>query len=509
MPLTFQELQRGLQPRWSRGWDGQGSDLDVLLVPSLSMEGALLEQITGAHHYEERQLFGLTRLRDPGMRILYATSKPLADLVVDSVLELLPGVPTSHARRRLHLFDTDDASARPLTAKLLERPALLERMAQVLRPGRSMMECFMVTELEKQLSERLQVPLLGTDPALGFWGSKAGSRQLFARCGVPHPPGSGLVHGLDDLAEVTTDLLEAQPGLRRCVVKLNEGLSGEGNAPLELKFLQLEGLSRPERSRRIRTALEELPMPAGHWRELLAQQGALVEAWLEGGDDLRSPSVQGTIHPGGAVEVLSTHEQLLGGPSGQTYLGCTFPADAPYRLELMAHGRAVGEALAAEGALERYAVDFIARRFGDRWDLQAIEVNLRQGGTTHPYMALSALSTGALDPADGLYRSPTGEPLHYKASDTLCEPELRGLLPLDLIDIVAEAGLHYDPARLRGSVFHLLGCLSEYGKIGLTCFGRTDGEAEAVYGATVTRLREGALQRRHGRGGSQPGLAGC
>ena len=34
------------------------------------------------------------------------------------------------------------------------------------------------------------------------------------------------------------------------------------------------------------------------------------------------------------------------------------------------------------------AVDFIARRFDDRWDLQAIEVNLRQGGTTHPYMAL-------------------------------------------------------------------------------------------------------------------------
>jgi hypothetical protein len=153
-------------------------------------------------------------------------------------------------------------------------------------------------------------------------------------------------------------------------------------------------------------------------------------------------------------------------------------------------------------------VDFIARRFGDRWDLQAIEVNLRQGGTTHPYMALSALTTGVLDPADGLYRSPTGEPLHYKASDTLCEPELRGLLPLDLIDIVAEAGLHYDPARLRGSVFHLLGCLSEFGKLGLTCFGRTDGEAESVYGATVSRLREGALQRRRGRGGSLPDLAG-
>ena len=53
------------------------------------------------------------------------------------MLELLPGVPTSHARRRLQLFDTDDASNRPLTEKLLERPALLARIKEQLRPGRS------------------------------------------------------------------------------------------------------------------------------------------------------------------------------------------------------------------------------------------------------------------------------------------------------------------------------------------------------------------------------------
>ena len=48
------------------------------------------------------------------------------------------------------------------------------------------------------------------------------------------------------------------------------------------------------------------------------------------------------IHPGGEVEVLSTHEQLLGGPSGQTYLGCQFPARDHYRCELQRWGLAVG-----------------------------------------------------------------------------------------------------------------------------------------------------------------------
>jgi len=501
--LSFRDLQRQLQPGWSRVTQAQGPDVDVLMVPSLSMDQQQMELVTGAHHYEERQLFSLIRLRDPGVRMVYASSKPLADLVVDAVLELLPGVPTSHARRRLHLFDADDASNRPLTAKLLERPALLARIAELLRPGRSFISCFVVSDLERELSERLQVPLLGTAPSLARWGSKVGSRELFARCGVPHPPGSPLVHSLEDLVEACAELWEAHPELRQLVVKLNEGFSGEGNAPLPLESLELQELSGRERRRRLAAALEKLPMPAASWQTQMAQQGALVEAWLEGGDDLRSPSVQGMIHPGlegqpGEVEVLSSHEQVLGGRSGQTYLGCCFPAADPYRADLMRHGRAIGDALAAEGALERYAVDFIARRFGDRWDLQAIEVNLRQGGTTHPYMALSAITSGSTDPSDGLYRSPTGAPLYYKATDNLCDPVLRGLLPVDLIDIVAEAGLHFDPAQLRGSVFHLLGCLSEYGKLGMTCIGRSAAEAEAVYSATSLELLRGAIERGQG-----------
>jgi len=325
---------------------------------------------------------------------------------------------------------------------------------------------------------------------------------LFARCGVPHPPGSPLVHNPEDLAEAIAELWEAQPHLRRCVVKLNEGFSGEGNAPVDFAPLQLDGLSASERRRVLRQALTTLAMPAPDWLTLLVQQGALVEAWLDGDEALTSPSVQGTIHPpamGGRprVELLSTHEQILGGPSGQTYQGCRFPCDDTYRIALMRYGQAIGEALAAEGALERYAVDFIARRFDGRWDVQAIEVNLRQGGTTHPYLALSAITAGSLDHETGLYRSPNGQPLHYEATDNLSDPLLRGLLPIDLVDIVAEAGLHFDPAHLRGSVFHLLGCLSEYGKLGMTCIGRSAQEASTVYAATAAELLKGAAQRHN------------
>ena len=79
---------------------------------------------------------------------------------------------------------------------------------------------------------------------------------------------------LDDLAEATAELWEAHPDLARCVVKLNEGISGEGNAPLELAPLQLAALSAAERRRTLRQALEAIPMPPPQWRDLVVQQGA-------------------------------------------------------------------------------------------------------------------------------------------------------------------------------------------------------------------------------------------
>ena len=67
----------------------------------------------------------------------------------------------------------------------------------------------------------------------------------------------------------------------------------------------------------------------------IPELGAIVEAFVEG-EIKRSPSVQGRITPTGEVEILSTHDQILGGPDGQIYLGCRFPADERYRLAITA-----------------------------------------------------------------------------------------------------------------------------------------------------------------------------
>ena len=54
-------------------------------------------------------------------------------------------------------------------------------------------------------------------------------------------------------------------------------------------------------------------------------------------------------------------------------------------------------------------------------------------------------------------------------------------MPADLFDIVARRGLHFDQSRQDGIVFHMISCLTEHGRVGLTAVGDTADEAGRRY----------------------------
>jgi hypothetical protein len=64
------------------------------------------------------------------------------------------------------------------------------------------------------------------------------------------------------------------------------------------------------------------------------------------------------------------------------------------------------------------------------------------------------------------------------ATDHLESGQLRGLAPADLFDIMARHGLHFDQSRQEGIVFHMISCLTEHGRVGLTAVGDTRAEAD-------------------------------
>ena len=197
---------------------------------------------------------------------------------------------------------------------------------------------------------------------------------------------------------------------------------------------------------------------------------------------------------------MATHEQILGGPHGQTYVGCRFPADDRYRVEVQEAALRIGAVLASKGVVSRFSIDFLAfPGAGDRGRLQALEINLRMGATTHPFLALRFLTGGELDTRTGLFLSMDAKAKYYRATDTLCSDAYRGLLPEDLMDIVTFNRLHYDHGAETGVLFHLIGALSEFGKVGLTAIGNSPGQAEEIYARTVSVLDEEASHGRRPR----------
>jgi len=490
----FADLCDRLPVLYRRLVDEPRTEHTVVVVPSLSLDRRELAKISGVHHYEERLLFHLMLLRHPRVRLLYLTSQALDPTVIDYYLHLLAGVPSAHARNRLLLVHTADASSMPLSEKILRRPRVVERIRRAI-PDRNAahMVCFNTTALERSLAVQLGIPLYACDPSLSHLGNKSGCRQIFREAGVTLPEGFENLKDSKEIAEALTALKANQPELTRAVVKLNDGFSGEGNA-----IFRYDDTS-DFTAKTIETNLHKLRFTAPQecwesFEEKFGQMEGVVEAFVEG-ENKRSPSAQCRVNAVGQAQIISTHDQVLGGATGQVFLGCTFPADDVYRTEIQDSGLHVARVLATKGVIGRFAVDYVSVPDGAGWKHYAIEVNLRKGGTTHPFLTLKFLTDGTYETDTGLFRSASGQPKYYFASDTLQSEQYVGLMPEDLIDIAVYNGLHFDATTERGVVFHLIGALSEFGKLGLVCIGDNLQQAQFLYRQTENVLSQEVQSR--------------
>ncbi len=493
-PSTVDEQRRKLQSVWRLVDSDRRTRYTSIVVPSLSFDTDELRKISGVSAYEERLLFTLIRLRDPRAHVVYVTSQPIHPEIVEYYLDLLRGVSTRDARGRLTLLPLYDTSPLPLTRKILDRPRVVARLRDLAGQTRhAYMTCFNSSALEAELAAALGVPLNGAAPEHLELGTKSGSRKVFAAAGLDMPRGFEDVTGREAVVAALADLRAADPGIRKAVIKLDESFAGAGNALFRY----------PAEDAELVAALDRVEWASANEQSdrfyaKLASMGGVVEEFVEA-EEVRSPSAQLRIGPGGEIEVISTHEQILGGATGQTYLGCRFPADDAYRLRLAELGVRVGEVLRDRGVISRFAVDFLAvRNGGDDWRLPAIEINLRMGGTTGPFLALQFLTSGSLDPATGRYRSARGVEKVYIATDNLNSPAYRGLLPEDFMDILAASGVGFDSATETGAVFHMIGSLSQYGKMGVTAIGDSREQAEAIYRRVVETFDRAGDQTAEG-----------
>ena len=502
--LQFEKLQARLVPLWE-SVQGVGSsrqtEQTIVVVPSQTIDfdckGAEMQA------YEERMLYLLMLLRQPRARVIYATSQSILPTTLDYYMSLMPGVITSHAMSRFYNVAPEDRTPRAHTTKLLERPQLLEKIRSLINdPTRAYFLTKTVTMQERDIEVRRGSTQFGSDPSLFYLGSKTGSREVFSKAGVSYPIGLENLRSMDDVRQALLDMCERKPLLRNAMVKLNDGISGEGNAVVEL-----EGLPDTQNTEfstaledRLQTMLfESSAVSFESFGKSLGEMGGIAEERIEG-RDFCSPSVQMRVSPLGDVEILSTHDQLLGGPSGQSFLGSQFPANPEYGPLIAAEARKIGERLADYGALGRFAVDFVVvRNERSEWESYAIEINLRIGGTTHPFEILQFLTDGSYVDEEGLFRAPSGKAKYYVASDHLESTLYRAFTPTDLFDILIRHGLHFDQSRQTGVLVHMLATAGENGRFGVVAVGDSPEEAQRLYQdiqEVIKREAEGAIRPR-------------
>jgi hypothetical protein len=236
--------------------------------------------------------------------------------------------------------------------------------------------------------------------------------------------------------------------------------------------------------------LESSSMSTDEFLEELEEDGGIVEERVVG-KEMTSPSAQLRITPRGDVQLLSTHDQWLGGPNQQKYLGCVFPARPDYATLIANEAMKVGQRLAELGVLGRFAIDFVCARQADGWKPYAIELNLRKGGTTHPFLTLQFLTDGRYDPQAHEFRI-ADQKKCYVATDSLISKKYRVFTPDDLFDVAVRRDLHYDHTTQAGVIFHMMSAIGDYGRLGLTAIANSETQARELYQRTVAALDQEA-----------------
>ena len=442
---AFARLKPRLTSLWNALTAREEEPYTSVIVPSLTLDQSELGKLDGAAFYEERLLFLLIRLRNPRAHMVYVTSQPVHPLILEYYFQLLAGIPASHARARLTLLCAHDSSPRSLTEKILERPRLIQRIRYgIADPERAFLTVFNATALERRLAVLLGIPLNGVDPALSALGTKSGSRKVFREAGVALPEGLEDLRSEEDLVEALDELRRRRPGIRRAVVKFEESFSGEGNAIF--RYPEVGG--RPA----LKDALDGLTcaVPGGTaetYRRKFAETGGIVEEFLER-EESSSPSVQLRIDPQGEVVLISsTTSSSAECPARSTRAAFSRrPIPTAERSRLRATVGRPGPR--PQGRREPPRRGFLRRTRGRLGPMGtcALEINLRIGGTTHPFLALQFLTGGKLEETTGHFLSTCDRPKFYRSTDNLRSDAYRGLCPEDLIDIMTHNRLHYSHA---------------------------------------------------------------
>ncbi|KAL9837850.1 IQ domain-containing protein H [Geothlypis trichas] len=513
-PTKSDILSVHLAANWNRI---RTSRRTIIHIPSLGYSQHIREHIPDLAVQQNLQMGRLCDILDANVDVIYICPLALSEELLQYYHKLLglqaavrSGNPEDMAdlQDRFKILTPEAINSFPghhmcLATVLKYSPRTLQRL-QALLQGRDAYMVGGVAHLDElAVADQLQVPLLGSEPAVAqLYSTKSGSKRIFASAGVPTPPGEGDIHSWEQLLRALSRLVLEHPEVRRWLLKVDDERAGDGTAfcdvtahlacqPWVQREQQGHGVEMWSKSQARELALvkisQELPgLLAQHvqpvnekrfptWEKFLQTfltQGGVIEAFPCSGS-VTSVTVDLLIEPTGQLALLASGEQLHAeGPLRSS--GTTIPQRSVDPGVLQALCLKVGEACKSRGVLGYFSVDFVAFThpqtgqqqvwatdldlcYSDQLALSQLLVYLTDGNVDCGSCILQA-PLGAQDSQRAQHegtKPPAPSPWCAVASSQLRHSSLSGISYSLLLHICKAHGIGFDPQEKQGTVFVL------------------------------------------------------
>ncbi|XP_053844602.1 IQ domain-containing protein H isoform X4 [Vidua macroura] len=514
---NFYSRAKHLAANWNRI---RTSRRTIIHIPSLGYSQHIREHIPDLALQQNLQMGRLCDILDANVDVIYICPLALSEELLQYYNKLLglqaavrSGSPEDMAdlQDRFKILTPEAINSFPghhmcLATVLKYSPRTLQRL-QVLLQGRDAYMVGGVPHLDDlAVADQLQVPLLGSEPAVAqLYSTKSGSKRIFASAGVPTPPGEWDIHSTEQLLRALSQLILDNLEVQRWLFKVDDERGGDGTAFCDVishlecyPWLQRErqghGPEAWSESQARELALvkisQELPgLLAQHvqpvnekrfptWEKFLQTfltQGGVIEAFPSSGS-VTNLTVDLLIEPTGEVTLLSSGDQLHAeGPLRSS--GTTIPQRSVDPEVLKALCLKIGEACKSKGVLGYFSVDFVAFTHPQTREQQvwATDLDLCYSDQLALSQLLVYLTDGNLDCGSSILQAPLGakesksqgvqhegtkppapsSPWCAVASSQLRHSSLSGISYNLLLHMCKARGIGFDLQEKQGTVFVL------------------------------------------------------